>query len=140
MVQVAPGSLLVHMVHWCKQQLVNAGLQHTERFTTLSLRFLVAERVDARTNVTRLGDDAPPFLSATMSKACRVFYTRSVDTNVSDQSNISPVEDLLRDACAEPTQKKMSSGAPFYIYERKDPTIYASAIMTIDTFSYKKPQ
>ena len=63
-----------------------------------------------------------------------------MDTDVSDQSNISPVEDLLRDACAEPTQKKMSSGAPFYIYERKDPIIYASAIMTIDTFSYKKPQ
>ena len=75
-----------------------------------------------------------------MSKACRVFYTRSVDTDVSGQGNISPVEDLLPDACAEPTQKKMSSGAPFYIYERKDPTIYASAIMTIDTFSYKKPQ
>ena len=46
MVRVAPGSLLVHMGHWCKQQLVNARLQHTERFTTLLLRFLVAERVD----------------------------------------------------------------------------------------------
>jgi hypothetical protein len=46
-----------------------------------------------------------------------------VDTDVSGQGNISPVEDLLRDACIKPTQKKMNNAAPFYIYERKDPTV-----------------
>ena len=62
-------------------------------------------------------------VGSSLQEQCRVFYARSVDTDVSGQGNISPGEDLLRDACVEPTQKKMNKAAPFYIHERMDPTV-----------------
>lgn len=91
-----------------------------------------------RTNVQRLQDDDAPFMRAPMDKTCRTYYGPSVE-NGTDVSAVRMLPSVF-DVCGEPEQKKMGNGGVFYVYQRSDPSLYLSAIMALDTFSFKEAQ
>jgi len=91
-----------------------------------------------RSKVGRLQEDSAPFMRASMSRTCRAYYARSVDVGT-DPQHVSQLRTVC-DRCTEPEQKRMNNGGIFYVYQRKDPADYASAIMALDTFSYQKSQ